>query len=70
VNAALRTRGPGRRYGQRWALRDRAIDLPAGHVVGPLGLAERPEPLIPEDLVPASMEKTGTDRRGVLEVRG
>ncbi|MFI7617943.1 ABC transporter ATP-binding protein [Nonomuraea terrae] len=35
--AILQTRGLGRKYGRRWALRDCTLDLPAGHVVGLVG---------------------------------
>src|SRR5262249_37515912 len=40
VNAALETRGLGRRYGSQWALRDCTLEIPRGSVtalVGPNG---------------------------------
>src|SRR5262249_37839693 len=37
MSAILRARGLGRRFGRRWALRDCALDLPAGRVIGLVG---------------------------------
>jgi ABC-2 type transport system ATP-binding protein len=37
MSAALRTTGLGHRYGRHWALRDCAIDIPAGQVVALVG---------------------------------
>jgi ABC transport system ATP-binding/permease protein len=37
VTAILETRGLGRKYGQRWALRDCTLEIPAGRVVGLVG---------------------------------
>jgi ABC-2 type transport system ATP-binding protein len=37
VSAALRTEGLGKRYGSAWALRDCAIEIPAGSVTALLG---------------------------------
>jgi ABC-2 type transport system ATP-binding protein len=37
VSAVLETRGLGKRYGRRWALRDCTLSIPAGKVVGLVG---------------------------------
>jgi ABC-2 type transport system ATP-binding protein len=37
VTAILETRGLGKKYGQRWALRDCTLEIPAGRVVGLVG---------------------------------
>jgi ABC-2 type transport system ATP-binding protein len=37
MTAALRARGLGRKYGQRWALSECTLDIPAGRVVGLVG---------------------------------
>ncbi|MFI7693241.1 ABC transporter ATP-binding protein [Nonomuraea sp. NPDC049655] len=37
MSGVLTAQGLGRRYGRRWALRDCALDVPAGHVVGLVG---------------------------------
>jgi len=37
MTVAIRTKGLGKRYGQRWALSDCTIEVPAGHVVGLVG---------------------------------
>jgi ABC-2 type transport system ATP-binding protein len=37
VTAVLETRGLGKRYGQRWALSDCTLEIPAGRVVGLVG---------------------------------
>jgi ABC-2 type transport system ATP-binding protein len=37
VTAVLEARGLGKRYGQRWALSDCTLDIPAGRVVGLVG---------------------------------
>lgn len=37
MTAVLEARGLGRRYGQRWALSDCTLDIPAGRVVGLVG---------------------------------
>ncbi|MFB4313417.1 ABC transporter ATP-binding protein [Actinomadura sp. 21ATH] len=37
MNAVLSTRGLGKKYGKRWALRDCTLDVPAGHVAGLVG---------------------------------
>jgi len=37
MNAVLEARGAGKRYRQRWALRDCTLSIPAGHVVGLVG---------------------------------
>ena len=37
MTIALETRGLGKRYGRRWALRDCDLEVPTGHVVGLVG---------------------------------
>ncbi|MGW5682654.1 ABC transporter ATP-binding protein [Nonomuraea sp. NPDC003754] len=37
MTSVLQAQGLGKRYGKRWALRECAIDIPAGHVVGLVG---------------------------------
>ncbi|MFG2085049.1 MULTISPECIES: ABC transporter ATP-binding protein [unclassified Spirillospora] len=37
MTAALQAQGLGKRYGQRWALSDCTLDIPAGRVVGLVG---------------------------------
>ena len=37
MSVALTTRGLGKRYGQRWALSDCTLHVPAGHVAGLVG---------------------------------
>ncbi|MFF5391254.1 ATP-binding cassette domain-containing protein [Streptomyces sp. NPDC013012] len=37
MSAVLRAQGPGKRYEQRWALRNCDLDFPAGRVVGLVG---------------------------------
>jgi ABC-2 type transport system ATP-binding protein len=37
VTAVLETKGLGKRYGRRWALRDCTLEIPPGHVVGLVG---------------------------------
>ncbi|GIH26724.1 ABC transporter ATP-binding protein [Acrocarpospora phusangensis] len=37
MTPVLQTQDLGKRYGKRWALRDCALDIPAGHVVGLVG---------------------------------
>jgi ABC-2 type transport system ATP-binding protein len=37
MTAVIQAQGLGRRYGQRWALRDCTLDIPAGRVVGLVG---------------------------------
>jgi ABC-2 type transport system ATP-binding protein len=37
VTSVLRAQGLGKRYAKRWALRECAVDIPAGHVVGLVG---------------------------------
>lgn len=37
MTSVLRAQGLGKRYGKRWALRECAVDIPAGHVVGLVG---------------------------------
>ncbi|MFI6499495.1 ABC transporter ATP-binding protein [Nonomuraea typhae] len=37
MKAILRAQDLGKRYGRRWALRECAVDIPAGHVVGLVG---------------------------------
>ena len=37
MTAVLETRGLGKRYRQRWALRDCTLSVPAGHVTGLVG---------------------------------
>ena len=37
MTPVLRTQGLGKRYGQRWALTDCALSVPAGHAVGLVG---------------------------------
>jgi ABC-2 type transport system ATP-binding protein len=37
MTAALESRGLGKRYGQRWALTDCTLSIPAGHVTGLVG---------------------------------
>ena len=37
MTTVLRTRGLGKRYRRRWALRDCTLDIPAGRVTGLVG---------------------------------
>ncbi|MGV9303130.1 ABC transporter ATP-binding protein [Nonomuraea sp. NPDC003727] len=37
MTSVVQAQGLGKRYGKRWALRECAIDIPAGHVVGLVG---------------------------------
>ncbi len=37
MTAVLETKGLGKRYGRRWALRDCTLEIPPGHVVGLVG---------------------------------
>jgi ABC-2 type transport system ATP-binding protein len=37
MSIALQARGLGKRYGERWALRDCTVDIPSGRVVGLVG---------------------------------
>src|ERR1700746_1253511 len=37
MTTVLQSRGLGKRYGQRWALTDCTLSVPAGHVVGLVG---------------------------------